>query len=291
LALERDSRKAEQMKGKSQMNEVMRTKIKRCSTCTAEVVLHLCVPCVYNTSRANGNIRSRRQALIAVSLYPLLSILALFTLCSRTEAITYEMRGVIDELSDSVDLFDDSLGIGSSYAASLSISPGVPTSPGFYLGGGFAPENDIPQNDIRYRALLGEVQEFENDSTADAGFLQIENNSSSGDRFLFFGEAGATSISLDFMLADPSGTALDNLALPARLDIADWSTARWIVSLGPEAFARGRITSITVPETSDTLGLLTIGLLALTAIARRIGRPPFPDRASEANWLAPPVIG
>ena len=212
---------------------------------------------------ANGNIRSRRSALIAVSLYALLWILALFTLCSRTEAITYEMRGVIDELSDPlVDLFDDSLGIGSSYAASLAISPGVPTSPGFYLG-------DL--NDIRYRALLGEVQEFENFTGADAGAVHIENNGSSGDRFLFFGEEGASSILLDFMLADPSSTALRNLTLPTNLDIANWSTARWSVDLDLDTFARGRITSIAVPETSDTLGLLTIGLLAVAGIARGIG--------------------
>jgi hypothetical protein len=254
------------------MNEVMRTEIKRCSTCIAEVVLRRCVPFVHDMSRAKGNIRSRQSAPIAFSLYPLLWILALFTLCSRTEAITYEMRGVIDELSDPFfSLFDDSLGIGSSYAASLSIRPGVPTSPGYYQG-------DL--NDIRYRALLGEVQEFENDSGADAGSVHIENNGSSGDRFLFFGEAGATSISLDFMLADPSGTALRNLTLPAKLDIANWSTARWIVDAGENHFARGRITSIAkVPETSDTLGLLTIGLLAVAAIARGTGRPPFTKRS------------
>jgi hypothetical protein len=245
---------SQQMKGKYQMSD------KRCSTCS---------------------IRSRRSALIAVSLYPLLWILALFTICSRTEAITYQLRGVIDEFADSnFDFFDDSLGIGSSYAASLSIWPGVsPYGGGYYPGGGYAPEFGVLENDIRYRVLLGGVQELESDGGGD-DFVKIENNGLDnfpfsalfGDRFLFTGERTGGPVFLNFVLTDPSGTALQNNSLPTSLDIADWATAQWsLVFLGQfeNSRASGRITSIAVvPETSGTSGLLTIGLLAVAAIGR-----------------------
>jgi hypothetical protein len=252
------------------MNEVMRTEIERCSTCTAEVVLRRCVPCVPEKSRANGSIRSRRSALVAVRLYPLLSILALFTLCSRTEAITYtyKMRGVIDELVDSENLFDDSLGIGSSYAGLLSISPGVPFSPGYY--------EDAFLNAIGYYpVVLGGVDRFGTLPQDNEVFIGNSPSGGGSDSFVFIG--GFVGNDLDFTLTDPSGTALHNLSLPTSMDIADWSTTSWIVDLhgaeGPN-FARGHFTYIAaaVPETSDTLGLLTIGLLALTAIARGTGK-------------------
>jgi hypothetical protein len=222
-----------------------------------------------------GPMKSRRSALVAVRLYPLLSIFALFTLCPRTEAttFTYKLHGVIDEFADSEDFFDASLGIGSSYAALLSISPGVPLPnfPGVYQGGN--------GNSIDFRVLLGGVQEFSIDVQEDT-FITIENSPSGGgsDSFVFTGEElGAF---LDFSLVDSSGTALHNLSLPTSMNIADWSTTNWIVNHGENpdthepTFARGHFTSIAaaVPETSDTLGLLTIGLLALTAIARGTGK-------------------
>lgn len=207
---------------------------------------------------------------------------------ARGEKIVHSFKGVVDSSSDPTvadgSVFSGTIEYDSELPALYPELGEVPSGAGVASYGYNDAESPGPADALRVRIDLPGLPRFD-PSSFDLRGLQVMNDVSvpfnwtgpieALDELRLFLDGGPTGPGVFIYMSDPTGSAIEGLAPPAALDLADFSTASVVLVLAAgrgDQPVFGTLTELhPVPVPEPGPGAL-LGLVATAGLARRLVR-------------------